>query len=395
MIFTVGFLLTALLPLVPGIAAASRTGTQQIAQRRRPVRPAPVPKVDYGSFSHKTHVDKQKLTCDTCHQFPSKNWKEVRKGDEAFPDVTDFPEHAACLNCHRVQFFARERPAPKICGNCHIAVTPKNTARYVFPSVGEAFIASPRSLGFVSEFAVSFPHDKHEEVVSANSRGEQPIRVMAVSFTSKNVQEAPKSCPVCHQTYQAQGDSDDEFVTRPPKDFPEDAFWLKKGAFKTVPVSHTLCFTCHSEESGIEPLPKNCATCHKPAPEGVRPLRDFDPKLAASMGITDRIMLTRWSRRSAGRYRHEFAVHAELSCFTCHNPAVMNTLDERTLVSVKSCGGEGSGCHVEANTDGILNYEIEQKKTKANFQCTKCHIKLGTQPVPADHLEAIQKTATK
>jgi cytochrome c len=73
----------------------------------------------------------------------------------------------------------------------------------------------------------------------------------------------------------------------------------------------------------------------------------------------------------------------------------MNTLDERTLVSVKSCGGEGSGCHVEANTDGILNYEIEQKKTKANFQCTKCHIKLGTRPVPADHLEAIEKTATK
>jgi hypothetical protein len=71
----------------------------------------------------------------------------------------------------------------------------------------------------------------------------------------------------------------------------------------------------------------------------------------------------------------------------------MNTLDEKTLISVKACGGGGSGCHVESNTDGILNYEIEQKKTKPNFQCTKCHIILGKNPVPADHLEAIKAAA--
>jgi len=75
------------------------------------------PAIDYKSFSHSTHVTKQKLACDSCHKFPTKNWKEVRKGDAAFPDVAEFPEHSSCLN-PRQQFFARERPAPKICSNC-------------------------------------------------------------------------------------------------------------------------------------------------------------------------------------------------------------------------------------------------------------------------------------
>jgi hypothetical protein len=402
-ISTVIFLLTAPLWSITSVGASSSSAGQRSSPRRRQrqaVDVAPKLRVDYGSFSHRSHLEKQKLTCDNCHHFPSKNWKEVRKGDEAFPDVTDFPEHSACLICHRVQFFAKERPAPRICANCHIAVTPKNTARYLFPSVGEAFIASNRAQGFVSEIAVSFPHDKHEEVVGKYlpSQPEDTLRVIAVSFIprKKTVQEpAPKSCPVCHQTFKPQGDSDDEFVTKRPKDLPEDAFWLKKGAFKTVPVSHALCFTCHSDESGIEPLPKNCGTCHKLAPECARPLLDFDPKLAASMGITDRLMLARWTRRSAGRFRHEFAVHAELSCFTCHNPSVMNTLDEKTFVSVKSCGGKAGGCHVEATDNGVLNYEIKQKRKVPGFQCTKCHITIGGQPVPADHLEVVQEYATR
>jgi hypothetical protein len=72
----------------------------------------------------------------------------------------------------------------------------------------------------------------------------------------------------------------------------------------------------------------------------------------------------------------------------------MNTLDERTFVSVKSCGGSG-GCHIETNTEGILNYEIEQKKKDPAFQCVKCHINVGKNPVPQDHLEAIPKATAK
>jgi hypothetical protein len=373
---------------------------QTRSTRRRTPRPTArtrQPRIDYSTFSHPTHVEQQKLTCDSCHKFPSKNWKEVRKGDEAFPDITEFPEHDSCLNCHRTQFFARERPAPIICSNCHVAVTPRNTARYPFPSLGQPFLASKRGREFVSEFRVAFPHDKHLDVVG--TLFSQPREDMAFARVSlrtranKVAQEGePKSCSVCHETYQPQGKSDDEFVTKPPKNLAEDAFWLKKGAFKTTPTTHAACSSCHNDEAGIPPAPADCAACHKFPATTAQPLRDYDPKLAASMGITDWLLLRQWSRRSAGRYRHEFDVHAATSCIDCHNPAVMNLLDERTLLSVKACGGSG-GCHIEATTDGILNYEVEQKKANPNFACTKCHVILGKNTVPADHLEAIKAAA--
>lgn len=163
-------------------------------------------------FSHSTHVTKQKLACDSCHKFPTKNWKEVRKGDAAFPDVAEFPEHASCLNCHRQQFFARERPAPKICLNCHVKATPVDTSRHVFPSLGEAKV--------VSEFRVHFPHDKH----------------------------ADADCKDCHQS--------------PRKEAPKDTgdlFAVKQEGSKT----HAMCFTCHNQESELAPLPPSCNTCHK------------------------------------------------------------------------------------------------------------------------------------
>jgi hypothetical protein len=367
----------------------------QRRQQRRPVATPQVakkPRIDYANFSHRTHVEQQKLKCDSCHKFPTKNWNEVRKGDAAFADVVDFPEHASCLNCHRVQFFARERPAPLICSNCHVAVTPKNTVRFPFPSLGEPFFASKRAQTFVPEFVVAFPHDKHgDDVVSEYRPRDEQWRIVSASYRSGGAfaAAAQKNCVLCHQTYKPQGDSKDEFVTPAPKNLAEDAFWLRKGTFKTTPLTHTLCFTCHSTDSGLEPLPTNCDACHKMRTETMQ--HDYDPKLAATMGITDRLMLIKWSRRSASRFRHEHEVHKELDCETCHTPATMNLLNEKSLVSVKSCGGEGSGCHVESNTDGILNFEIAQKQKKPDFQCTKCHLNLGKQPIPADHLEALPK----
>lgn len=159
-------------------------------------------RVDYTKFSHSTHTLKQKLSCDSCHKFPTANWKDVRKGDAAFPDVTEFSEHATCLNCHRQQFFARQRPAPAICSNCHINATPRNTARFVFPSLGA-------SRDFVSEFHVAFPHEKHEDA----------------------------ECSDCHE-----------------KDPPE----------QRKPLKHALCFSCHNQESELAPLPPNCNSCHQP-----------------------------------------------------------------------------------------------------------------------------------
>jgi len=374
-------------PNASGASGQSRRPQQKVATPKKP-------RVDYTKFSHQTHAVAQKLACNSCHKVPAKNWKEVRKGDAAFPDVSDFPEHASCLNCHREQFFARERPAPAICSNCHIANSPRDTSRWLFPSLGDVTDPKLKRRTFVSEFGVGFPHDKHIDVVGLNAPRRGTDRLgwfVNASVQEKKKDGPPKSCPVCHQTYQPQGNSSEEFVTKPPKNI-GDAFWLKKGTFKTAPDSHTICFTCHSADSGIAPAPTDCNVCHKlRSPQSLKV--DFDAKLATTMG-PDATMLGKWSRRiSAGAFRHEGGEHPDLNCTGCHNVAspAFNTLDFKTLrVPVRSCGGP-DGCHVTVTTDdgGALNFEIDQKKKDATFVCTKCHITLGKEAVPEDHPKAI------
>src|SRR5438093_36398 len=77
---------------------------------------------DYSNFTHQ--VPQHKQACNLCHKFPSANWKQIRKGDEAFPDVTDYPQHSSCLGCHRDQFFSGATPT--ICGVCHVQPGPRN-----------------------------------------------------------------------------------------------------------------------------------------------------------------------------------------------------------------------------------------------------------------------------
>jgi nitrate/TMAO reductase-like tetraheme cytochrome c subunit len=353
------------------------------AQKRR---------LDNSQFSHQTHFVEQKLACGSCHKFPSNNWKEIRQGDDAFPDVTEYPEHQSCLDCHRHQFFARERPVPRICSHCHLKATPRDTSRYPFPSLGDKFLSSAKAEEFASDFRVSFPHDKHLDVISnhtnPNAAGLRFIRASFGFSSSTDSDSDPKSCSTCHLTQQPQGTSD-EFVTKPPKDI-GDSFWLKKGTFKTRPITHVACFTCHNQESELAPLPQDCNACHKllPTPQPA----DFDPQLTRKMGIADWYTLTAWrARRSAGAFRHE--AH-EMSCTKCHNPVAMNTIDVRSLkVSIRSCAGE-EGCHVTATADegGILNYEMDQRKANERFVCVKCHIVFGTGPVPASHSELIVKS---
>src|SRR5262245_35744263 len=212
-ILTILFSLTALCCLWVTVGDASIAAQRRPRSRTQKPRTPPPPKIDYTKFSHTTHVVTQKLACNSCHKVPSKNWNVVRRGDAAFQDVADFPEHASCLSCHREQFFARERPAPAICSNCHIAVTPRDTARWLFPSLGDVTDPKLKRRDLVSEFGLGFPHDKHIDVVGLNS----PSRERAL-FVNALLQDKkagpPKSCPVCHETYQPQGKSSEEYITK-------------------------------------------------------------------------------------------------------------------------------------------------------------------------------------
>lgn len=329
------------------------------------------PAVDYTRFSHQTAAHEK--ACASCHTFPSRNWKEARAGGEPFEDVTEFPDHASCIGCHREQFFARERPAPRICSVCHVAVTPRLTGRRAFPSPPERFRADPRAREFVSAFRIAFPHAKHEGLFG----------------------DAPASCATCHATYQSASAAKGAYETAPPKDL-GDGFWLAKGTFKTTPDSHAACFSCHSAESGLAPAPTDCATCHVPA--GPAGAADFDPKKAEAMGITDPAILDAWRRRhGSATFPHEGGVHAELECASCHEVAAMNTADDRaTRVSVLSCSGE-MGCHVTATIDegGALTYELERRKADSRFSCSKCHLAHGGAAVPPSHTAVVEKVRGK
>ncbi|HSK70672.1 MAG TPA: cytochrome c3 family protein [Pyrinomonadaceae bacterium] len=356
--------------------ARKRTQTRQQPQRTR-----------FTEFSHSIRAHRQ--SCNSCHKFPTANWKRVRKGKEAFPDVTDYPQHASCINCHRQQFFG-SGPRPAICTICHTNPGPRNSARHPFPNPREIFDLTAKGQRSFTEFDIYFPHEKHLELFGKNENyfEESPTeRASGVMFVKARLtQDNEQSCAVCHQTYKPQGDADDEYFTKPPAKL-GDAFWLKKGTFKTSPISHAQCFTCHNQEAGMLPAPNNCAACHRL--EQIKPKPDFDQRFVQTMAIRDKITLATWRERDAsGTFRHEFSSHAELSCSHCHNVSTMNTLDFRTKkVGINSC----SGCHITETADdgGILNFEVDSRKANASFQCTKCHVVYGRLPIPDSHIKAI------
>lgn len=361
------------------VLVPENVGVTVVAQTRRTRRTQPTAAPQrYSAFPH--NVKSHNIACSSCHKFPSPNWNRVRSAADAFPDITDYPKHESCLDCHRQQFFRGARPA--ICTICHTAASPRGAPRHPFPNPREIFDRSPKGRSARSDFAISFPHDKHIDVVSVAGAARSAFR--NASFA--RARAAEESCSVCHKTLQPQGEGADEYVTKPPADLGE-GFWLKKGTFKSVPTGHANCFTCHSQDSGLEPAPTNCATCHKIRQND--PPADFDAKLAARMGISDRVTLDAWRRRdSTGKFRHEWVSHADMSCDTCHNVQTMNTVDFKTKrVGMSSC----STCHATATSaeGGALNLEIDARKASPAFQCTKCHIVFGGRPIPESHIKAV------
>lgn len=328
-------------------------------------------------FSHV--VEAHKKECSSCHTFPSPNWERVRSGPDAFPDITDYPKHDACVSCHRQEFFTG-RP-PQICSICHTQALPEGGLRYPFPNPRELFDKSPKAVGHESAFAVYFPHDKHIGIVSDNG-----LPGYQGAFVNAAYRADEASCAVCHATIQPQGDSLDEQIGAPPKGW-GSRHWLKKGTFKSAPTGHQQCFTCHSADSGMTPAPTDCATCHKPRPE--MPKADFDLAFAIENTALDRSSLLIWKNRiSSGKFRHGFAMHADLECATCHTAEAINTLDPMSSrVSIASC----TMCHATATAadGGGLNIEFEKRAKNKRFECVLCHITFGRQPAPASHTKAL------
>lgn len=359
--------------------AAAQAKPAATPRSKSPTRARRPPK--FSNFRH--DVKAHKMDCAKCHKFPSDNWKKVRAEANAFPDITDFPKHASCVSCHRREFFRGSPPA--ICSICHTNPSPRNSSRHPFPNPREVFDQTPRGQVAESDFDITFPHSTHVDIVSENLKASDPFTTVSWVRTRRFAEE---SCAVCHATLMPAGDSPEEYVSTPPKDL-GDGFWLKKGTFKSSPIGHTTCFTCHNADSGLSPAPTDCAKCHTFAEKSLP--ADYDAALASRIGTLSRQIRETWSTRtSAGTFRHEFASHADLSCSTCHDVSKIETARQATKkVPIASC----SMCHVTATADdgGALNYEVEQRKTKPAFQCSKCHISFGRQAIPASHTKAIEE----
>lgn len=392
----------------PGVEAAtqrsSRARPQQQQTRRRRTLPAR-PRIDYSKFSHATkgHFE----NCSACHLIPS-----FQK-----PDIADYPDHPACINCHRQQFFRGARPV--ICSNCHTVTTPRSEARFKFPKDEE-----------VSQFTDIFPHVSHIKTTSL-------LQFEKVAGKKMNIQA---TCMHCHKV--------DGATRKPPAGAPADAFAAPAGTFMTTPTSHATCFACHWQK-GVEnreqpPLSTECASCHKnltrpliqtaalTASAGASPASGTNaPKIvpAFAQGTSQTSLQTSLQTNSQGtlaahktltprvspKFVHELDPHKKrandegkevvITCTQCHAGVRKAATLEAMRLKVNqvqlmpSCST--SACHTAlSGTVGLklsVFRELRERGKDAKFDCALCHappVSLNPE-VPCSHYKAVLDSAKK
>ncbi len=371
-------------------------------RQRRPPRRPPA-RLSYSDFEHasRSHVA---LDCASCHKIES----------VSRINVTEFPDHDACISCHRVQFFAAGA-RPQICTVCHTVVSPRNDARFEFPKPVAA-----------SDFTGIFPHDKHQYLIARvvpahpqrNATGEaqfvrasftpnQTAKPAASQTASPTATPTPDpneildSCATCHATDRTARDA--------PADWKADAKLKDEptaGTFKTSPTGHASCFNCHWQEQ--KPIATDCAGCHGIAAPGTNAAAtraavmqdESTPMINASMQ-TSRTPSSRrnrnantdlkitashtpdvWLERISAKFRHSRPNHQIYNCTTCHT----NILEASSLqnlaaeVPIATC----ASCHVGTRTD--VQTELKKLTADASFSCTYCHFSgIGNRDAPASH----------
>ena len=320
------------------------TNAQRRTRRRTPPAQQRKPSIDYSRFSHFTA--KHQAACNTCHKIPSTNWQKV----SGFPDITDYPDHDACVSCHRQQFFRGARPV--ICSNCHVKVSPRDEARFEFRNP-----ASER------QFAIEFPHDKHQDVIARNRlfNSERQVVFVRASFKMPLYAErefsAPddktyNNCTICHSARQD--------GPTPPTGGWVDSFVPPAGTFKSVPTGHASCFNCHWKAQ--VPVNDDCKGCHR-----------LD-KPSAPVQVV---------RRLSMKFTHAREQHID-ECTTCHIN-ITKSSSARGLnpdVPITSC----TGCHNQVGKREDLDAELAKLGKDKDFVCTYCHTSdKGRLDPPASH----------
>jgi decaheme cytochrome c component MtrC/MtrF-like protein/class III cytochrome C family protein len=330
--------------LVHGAAIGSGAAAQR-QRRRAPARPRPAvtSAVDYSKFLHSTK--KHQAACVTCHKIPTSNWQKVRE----YPDVADYPDHDACVSCHRRQFFRGAKPA--ICSVCHSKVSPRDDERFAFRNP-----ASRR------QFLIEFPHDKHQDVIAEFFRRftEERPRFVRASFMSSSFPAQDKTthynnCEICHGPRPAPSIA--------PASGWVDGFVPDNLTLKSVPVNHSSCFSCHWKSE--QPVNDNCAGCHKL------------PNPPAMIAVAD------VPTRKSMKFRHGNEKHIE-ECTTCHiNITKATTLQGlKPDVPITAC----SRCHYSQPSHLEISDELAAIDKNREFVCVYCHTSdVGRRDPPPSH----------
>ena len=391
-------------PSVTGAAAAAAQGRARPRAQSRGRRAPRPPSIDYSNFSHSSakHLSRD---CASCHLIES-----FEK-----PDITDYPDHPSCVECHRPQFFRGARPV--ICSNCHTVTGPRGEARFEFPRKGQP-----------TEFADVFPHSNHVKATSLI----QFKRILGDKATTT------ATCQYCHKV-----DTRDFRQTAGVR--PAD-FAPGPGTFMTTPTSHATCFQCHWRD-GVdgreqEPLASQCASCHRNAASPLQAAlaaaaptpnaaavsqanassRAAPAAAAATAPRVIRASAQRppidsgpaWPARVSPKFAHEIEPHKKrtndegkevpITCLQCHAAARKATTLEllrlkENQVQLLTCAS--TACHTAVSGTAQLRLsvfrELRERGKDAKFDCALCHsppVSTAAE-VPCGHYAAVYASAVK
>jgi hypothetical protein len=332
-----------------------RTTNRPATQTQAPRAPAS----KYSAFLHSSEKHKS-LKCNECHKVPT-TWTARRE----FPDAADFPDHDACVRCHRQQFFTRQAmigTGPAICTVCHVRAAPREETRFAFGKPNNS--AQQAKAKDERQFTIEFPHDKHQNVIaqwhrlqSVNLRSHH--RLKSVSLDDKKPDY--NNCSVCHQTDMSlailalPGANTDPALLHP---------------YKSMPRTHDSCFNCHWKNQ--KPVADDCAGCHKPA--------------ATFIAALDR-------KRISAKFAHEGGKGEHIAeCTTCHiNITRANTTRGLTPdVPINAC----ASCHRDSKKityQKAVTIEAELEQFKKTGECAYCHTPdVGKKKPPTSHESAVQ-----
>ena len=356
-------------PVLLIIIAACAVAITTAQTRRRPRASKPAAQqqaprgsaAKYSAFLHSSDKHKS-LACNACHKIPTA-WNAKRE----FPDVADFPDHDACVRCHRQQFFTAQAmigTGPTICTVCHVRAAPREDARFAFGKPNASNQATKSKEEW--QFTIEFPHDKHQNAIAEASQWHRLQSVRShhrLKFVPLDDQKVDyNNCSICHVT--------NANAISSPLAGGTDSFVPPNGTFKTMPRSHDACFNCHWKN--LKPASDDCAGCHKPAVA---------------------FMPANWPKRISARFAHEGGKGGHvMECTTCHiNITRASTLRGLTPdVPIAAC----TTCHRDNKKityPKITTIEEEFEQNKKTGACLYCHTSdVGKKKPPASHDAAAQ-----